>query len=403
MSELNDPELEELERRVSAAFAGTRPRRGFEDELWARLERRRGLRVGSWRLRAWPALGALAAVLVIGLSILAVPHLTASRSGGEKSQTSSAVPQPARGPTDAAGGASSAGGQPHPQQGETAAGSFGRLPAPALAPPVAGAPAVPGQPVPYYGPARLTVTAKMPSTPAALPVYRYRQPGPGDLDAFAAQLGASRAGVAGTATIYRSSDFRLDMLPASSGQEPRFAVSAVAVSGPGQAGADGRQVADAFLSAHPPLRPAWPSTVQVQPSAQGQTVVYQREFDAAGSQAGLVDAAGSPGGLRVELAGGGVTSATGPVPVTMEASEYRSRPSGQAAADAVAAPSGVYGGRAQAPSFQLSKVSLVYMAAGSGEYGYFVPAYLFTGTASVGGATREMRVVVPALDPSQLG
>jgi hypothetical protein len=51
----------------------------------------------------------------------------------------------------------------------------------------------------------------------------------------------------------------------------------------------------------------------------------------------------------------------------------------------------------------LSKVSLVYMAAGSGEYGYFVPAYLFTGTTSYGGATREMRVVVPALDASQLG
>jgi hypothetical protein len=401
VSELNDPELEELERRVSAAFAGTRPRRGFEDELWARLERRRGLRVGSWRLRAWPALGALAAVLVIGLSILAVPQLTASRSGGgEKSQTSSAVPQPARGPTDAAG---SAGGQLHPQQGETAAGSFGRLPAPALAPPAAGAPAVPGQPLPYYGPARLTVTAQLPSTPAALPVYRYRQPGAGDLDAFAAQLGASRAGVAGTATIYRSADFRLDMLPSSSGQEPRFAVSAVAGSGPGQAGTDGRQLADTFLSAHPPLRPAWPSSVGVQPSAQGQTVVYQREFDVAGGQAGQVDAAGSPGGLRIELAGGSVTSANGPVPVTLEASEYRSRPARQAAADALAAPSAVSGGRAQAPSFQLSKVSLVYMAAGGGEYGYFVPAYLFTGTASVGGATREMRVVVPALDPSQLG
>ena len=185
MSELNDPELEELERRVSAAFAGTRPRRGFEDELWARLERRRGLRVGSWRLRAWPALGALAAVLVIGLSILAVPQLTASKSGGggEKSQTSSAVPQPARGPADAAG---SAGGRLHPQQGETAAGSFGRLPAPTLVPPAAGAPAVAGQPVPYYGPARLTVTAQLPATPAALPVYRYRQPAPADLDGFAA-------------------------------------------------------------------------------------------------------------------------------------------------------------------------------------------------------------------------
>ena len=107
MSELKDPELEELERRVSAAFAGTRPRRGFEDELWARLERRRGLRIPSWRFRAWPALSALAAVLLIGLGVLAVPRLTASRGsgGGQQAQTTSAAAQPARRASDGAGGA----------------------------------------------------------------------------------------------------------------------------------------------------------------------------------------------------------------------------------------------------------------------------------------------------------
>jgi len=74
VSELNDPELDELEGRLSRAFAGTRPRRGFEDELWARLERRgsAGRRWPWRRLAPWPAAGALAAVLVIGQSRIQV-------------------------------------------------------------------------------------------------------------------------------------------------------------------------------------------------------------------------------------------------------------------------------------------------------------------------------------------
>ena len=180
-------------------------------------------------------------------------------------------------------------------------------------------------------------------------------------------------------------------------------VSALASSAPGQPGSDASQVADAFLSAHPPLRPSWSSAVQVQPTTQGQTVLYQREFDLRGGQAGQVDSSGSPAGLSIDVAGGSVTGAGGPLPLTLESTEYRSRSSQEAAAEAVSAPPATASGPAQVPSFQLSNVSLVYMAAGSGEYGYFVPAYLFTGTTTQGGQTLEKRVVVPALDPSQLG
>ena len=193
------------------------------------------------------------------------------------------------------------------------------------------------------------------------------------------------------------------MPAASSGQEPRFVVSAVASSTQGRRIPDSRAVADAFLSAHPQLRPGWPSATQVQPAAQGQTVLYQREFDLRGGQAGQVDSSGSPAGLGLDVAGGSVTRAGGPLPLTLESTEYRSRSSQQAAAEAVSAPPATASGAAQVPSFQLSNVSLVYMAVGSGEYGYFVPAYLFTGTRTVGGQTLEKRVVVPALDPSQLG
>jgi hypothetical protein len=180
-------------------------------------------------------------------------------------------------------------------------------------------------------------------------------------------------------------------------------VSAVAFSTPGRRIPDSRSVADAFLNAHPQLRPGWPSATLGQPAAQGQTVLYQREFDLRGGRAAQVDSSGSPAGLRIDVAGGSVTGAAGPIPVAKESSDYQSRSSQQSAGEAVAAPPATASGPTQVPSFQLSNVSLVYMAVGSGEYGYFVPAYLFTGTATSGGHTLEKRVVVPALDPSQLG
>ncbi|MDQ6922369.1 MAG: hypothetical protein M3170_12290, partial [Candidatus Dormibacteraeota bacterium] len=195
----------------------------------------------------------------------------------------------------------------------------------------------------------------------------------------------------------------LDLVPATSGQEPTFVVSAVAFSTPGRRIPDSRSVADAFLKAHPQLRPGWPSATQVQPAAQGQTVLYQREFDLRGGKAAQVDSSGSPAGLRIDVAGGSVTGAAGPIPVALQSSDYQSRSSQQAAGEAVAAPPATASGPTQVPSFQLSNVSLVYMAVGGGEYGYFVPAYLFTGTTTSDGQTLEKRVVVPALDPSQLG
>lgn len=401
MSELQDPrqqdpELEELERRLSAAFGGTRPRRGFQDELWARIERRRGPRLASWRLRTWSALGALAAILVIGLGVLAVPRLASSSPAGvaKQAQTSASAPQtPGRAADGSAGAA-------RPQQAETAGEAFGPLPAPVLVPPATPA-AAPGQPQPYYGPAHLTVSAKLPAMPATLHVYRYRQPAPGDLDGFAAQLGASRAGAAGTATIYRAADFQLDLLPAAAGREPRFGVGSVAGPAAGPGGADSRQAADGFLAAHPPLKPDWPNAVQVGAGAQGQKVFYLREFELSAAQPGQlaaqVDGAGSPAGLSVDVAGGSVTGATGPLPLALESSDYRSRTAQQATADALAAPQGTGPRPADIPSIQLSKVSLVYIAAGTDQYGYFLPAYLFTGTITTRGQTLEKRVLVPAV------
>ena len=93
MSEERD--LEALQKRLDHAFASTRPRRGFEDELWSRMQARRSFRVRLRErvrsVRLAPALGALAVVAVVvvfGGLLLSRPH-----PAGES--TSSTVAQPA--------------------------------------------------------------------------------------------------------------------------------------------------------------------------------------------------------------------------------------------------------------------------------------------------------------------
>lgn len=157
MSEPNGPDLEELERRLDAAFATTRPRRGFEDELWAQLTRRRAL----WRRLAWPhsltrpaPLAGLALVIVVGLALVVVAPL-----GG-------------RGLHGTGGGtASTAAGPAHPQSSAAEGLRFGALPAPraeGAAPSTAG----------ISGASRANLpSAPLLTVPDQLPVYRYRAAG----------------------------------------------------------------------------------------------------------------------------------------------------------------------------------------------------------------------------------
>ena len=400
MSDLNDPELEQLERQVSAAFTGSRPRRGFQDEVWAQLQRpRRFRRLRGLRLVPWPAASAVVAVVLIGLvAVLALPRLSGEHSGTSSStvQTGTGVQQ--SGPEKSQAGA---GARPATVDGGGAA-PFGTLPTPALA----GGGVQPtqastgqGRPlVPYYGPARLTVKAPLPAVPATLPVYRYTQPASADLDGFAAGLGASRAGVAGTPTIYRSSEFRLDLSPATSGREPTYTLSAIAG---GASGSDARKVADQFLGAHN-LSPSWPVDVQVS-SGDGKTVLYQRLFPLQETvRAGQLDQFGAPAGTKVQVIGGSVSRAEGPLPLPLDAGPYPSRPSSQAAQDVLSVPPGRSDQHSDVPQITLSRVTVAYMAVSDGDHGYYVPVYLFTGTVASGQVTLEKRVVVPALDSSQL-
>lgn len=88
MSE-KDQELETLGRRLDGVFAATRPRRGFPDELWQRLERRRPWwrRMPSGWVAGGASLAGAAAVLVLAVGVAG--HLP--RGGASGSAYSSAA------------------------------------------------------------------------------------------------------------------------------------------------------------------------------------------------------------------------------------------------------------------------------------------------------------------------
>lgn len=152
MSDFDDRGPDELERQLDAAFASTRPRRGFEDELRRRLQARQ-----PWwrRLRlpgraALPALGGLVAVLVTGLLVVGLASSGVFRgighgASGSASQLSSASNQPL---------------------------AFGLLPRPTV-PSLAPQPA-PGTAVKPADRAQVAESPGLTAVPAHLPVYRYQ-------------------------------------------------------------------------------------------------------------------------------------------------------------------------------------------------------------------------------------
>jgi hypothetical protein len=152
VNDFDDRGPDELERQLDTAFASTRPRRGFEDELWRRLQARQPWwqRLRLARRAALPALGGLAAVLVAGFLVAGLASSGAFRGLGH-------------GASGSAGQLSSASTQPL---------AFGPLPRPAVpsraVQPVAGAATQPAG-----DRARVAESAGLTAVPAHLPVYRY--------------------------------------------------------------------------------------------------------------------------------------------------------------------------------------------------------------------------------------
>ena len=386
MSEKEDLELEALQRQLDDAFETTRPRRGFEDELWLRMQARRpwwnrlrdaasAFVGGVWEAPAVP-LGVVAVLLiaVVGIGVL-----------------NSALRPNVASPTSQSQGA---GGR---YEGDQA--YFGRLPSPQLHPGLVdpsqsrSVPQGPSQPAfqgaadLYFGPANLTWSGTFSSSnTVAAPVYRYVEPSTAQSKAL---LGP----------IPSASGMTLN-ISASAPELPREPVWTVVASGAAvPSGSDPGVTANTFLAAHN-LLPTWPDEVMVQAVGGQARVQFLRGFSLPdGGVAYLVNWNGERYGIEVDINNSHLV-ATGPLPLGLDEASYRLISNERATQLALSSAPASTASIQPVPAIRLDKVELTYALAISGGQGYYEPAYLFSGTFQYSGHTFVKRVLVPLVDPS---
>ena len=415
MSDEEDLDLLALQRQLDDAFETTRPRRGFDDELWLRLQARRpwwrrlqdgvaGLVAGLREAPAVPAAAAAVVLIVaigVGLVSLGGLHL----GGGSASTTSGALAQP--------GGAALA-----PAQAPV---SFGRLPAPALSttssspvdfgPPKANGDQAPVQAAPLYpvylGPATLTWAGQLNVTVTQAPVFQYQEPTVAFADVFAAKLGAVPAASAGSGYLgtYSGQGFTVSVRSSSNAPagEPFFVLIPNGSAQPTPTGIP-TDDANALLAAHN-LLPSWPFQVVTATVGDQVRVNYLRQFTIPGQGLGyLVDGVGERYGLAVDLQSGHPVRAAGPLPLGLVTSNYPIISADQAVHLVLAStPSGPAPAQpAPLPAVQLTTGELVYALVNAGDHSFYEPCFLFSGTFTSNGTTYVKRVLVPAIAPSQL-
>jgi len=400
---MDDLELQALQRELDDAFETTRPRRGFEDQLWLKLQARRplssrirdalaGLGGAIRELPAFPAATvAVVLIVAVGLGVLALGGLhPASR---QLSETAGSGPIPAD----------------HANQG--------RLPTPELhpglvdtgvpggsayAPNAVGSYAAPS--TIYYGPASLSWTGTFPTAVAQAPVLSYNEPGLAQADQFAGSLGASTSkqvrAVNGFLGTYGGQDFvvsvrgSVDQLP----REPFFVLTPSNPSG--AASADPTETALAFLSRYS-LIPNWPYSVGVVQTNGLVRVLFERELALSdGTSANFVDWSGERYGIEVDLSSGKPVQAFGQLPLNLASNDYRLISNDAAVSAALGSKPAGTSAISPTPTVHLDKVELVYALAVSGGQGYYEPACLFSGSFQYNGQTYVKRVLVPLVDPS---
>src|SRR5579859_6344051 len=186
---MDDLELQALQRQLDDAFETTRPRRGYEDELWLKLQARRpfwsrlkdALAGFGGAIREVPAVPAatVAVVLIVAVGIGAIAIGGGFRPGGHSLATSAG-----QAPADLGAQA----GLPTPvlHPGLVDAGVSGTAP---FAPNAVGQARASSNA--YYGPATLSWTGTFVTADVQASVLTYAEPGQADADQFAAALGAS--------------------------------------------------------------------------------------------------------------------------------------------------------------------------------------------------------------------
>lgn len=420
--EQEDIDLLALQRQLDDAFETTRPRRGFDDELWLRLQARRpfwrrlqdglaGLFEGIREVPAVPA-AAVAIVLIVVISAGVVSlsgfHLGAGSTATSTQYSSNAHPGAA---------------QAAPAQ---APASFGRLPAPALSSTSTSpvdlepaknntdqSPALAALPYTVYlGPAVLTWAGQLNVTVTQAPVFRYQEPTAAFAGQFAASMGAVPTAAAGSSYLlgtYSAQDFTLSVRSSNVAPpaEPFFVLFPNGSAQPTSTGSP-TDVANALLVAHN-LLPSWPFQVVTTTPGDQVRVNYQRQFAIPGQgTAYLVDGLGERYGIAVDLKHGQPVRAAGPLPLSLDSAGYAIISADQAVHLALTSSPAVPATINPPPAVQLTSGELVYVVVHGGDAvqpggpSFYEPCYLFSGTFTYSGTTYVKRVLVPAVDRSQL-
>ena len=398
MSEQDDElELQALQRELEDAFATTRPRRGFEEELWLRVQASRpatnrlrdaiaGLLQGIREVPAVPA-AAVAAVLVVILGAGLLVSLGPRGGGGAGAPANYSGEQALQG-----------------RGADMAAGAFGRLPSPVFdGSTKQSLPTTATSGNEYLGPAQFVWSGKLETGASFARVYRYREPSTVDADQFASSLGAVlRERPPGLLGSYSAATYTLNIAPTTAApvaSPTYFIISSPSMPPVVAVGASPADVATIFLSQHS-LVPNWAYYVTFDASADPTRVVYQRQFDVEQglSPAYLVDGNGERFGLEVDLNGNRPILVKGMLPLSMDTADYRLLPADVAvqtikSARTIDTPS--------PPVAQLMQAELVYVLVPAGDHSFYEPAYLFTGTVKIGDKMYTKRVLVAAVDPSQ--
>jgi hypothetical protein len=400
MSDSDDLELEALQRQLDDALETTRPRAGFEDELWTRIQARRpaGTRLrDAWAgliqgIRAVPAVptAAVAALLVVIIGVGALALSGVHLGGGTATSGTTGLQAPAAG-----------------QDRFAAPGAFGKLPSPALNNGTKQAVGGPTQPstslgAEYGGPVTLTWTGKLDMSIASAPVFRYQEPSITAADQFATSLGAVfRSRPAGYLGSYETTDFNVLVRGTvqSPAHEPSFTILPLAPIEPIEAAGGPANVAIVFLAQHS-LAPAWPYTSDASVAGDQAKVTLLRQFAVAGyGYAYLIDGGGERYGVEVDLLGNRPTRAAGPLPLSLETASYPIISADDAVRSALASSPGA--AASGTPAVALTEAELVYALVYAGDHSFYEPAILFSGKFTVDGIAYVKRVLVPAVDPSQ--
>lgn len=388
----DDLELQALQRELDDAFATTRPRRGFEDELWLTLRRQRPVSsrlagfLGMFRNVPMVPAAAVAATLVVVIGVGLLAYTGVGRGPGGTNTAMSNGAGVSRAPSDLAQGA------------------FGRLPSPVFTPGKTGGGSitVPSTAT-YAGPIQYVWAGTVTVGATTARVYRYREPSTDVADQFASGLNAVlRDRPDGFLGSYSAATYTLKVRGTvqSPPSSPAFFIfSSLSMPPVEAAGASQADLATMFLAEHR-LIPDWPYAVSVDSSGDPVKVHYARQFDVPGyGPSYLVDANGDRWGLEVDLSANRPVLASGLLPLSLDGAEYNIVSPSQAVTPALAPPS--VAGATPPPTAVLTRAELVYVLVPAGDHSFYEPAYLFTGTFQVKAQTYTARLLMPAVDPSQ--